>query len=56
MVADPADFLPPPLRIQEQPPAPLAGRMLRLLLAGIALCSVFGRLDIAGVADGKLVP
>jgi HlyD family secretion protein len=59
MHADPADFSPPLLRIQEQPPAPLAGWMLRLLLAllaGLVLWSVFGRLDIVAVADGKLVP
>jgi HlyD family secretion protein len=57
--ADPADFSPPLLRIQEQPPLPLAGWMLRLLLAllaGIVLWTVFGRLDIVAVADGKLVP
>ena len=57
--ADAADFAPPLLRIQEKPPAPLAGWMLRLLiglLAGIALWAVFGRLDIVAVADGKLVP
>ena len=57
--ADPADFSPPLLRIQEQPPAPLAGWMLRLLLAllaGIALWTVFGQLDIVAVTDGKLVP
>ena len=57
--ADPADFSPPLLRIQEKPPAPLAGWMLRLLvalLAGVALWTVFGRLDIVAVADGKLVP
>ena len=56
---DPADFSPPLLRIQEQPPAPLAGWMLRLLialLAGILLWSMFGRLDIVAVAEGKLVP
>jgi HlyD family secretion protein len=59
LVANPADFSPPLLRIQEQPPAPLAGWMLRLLLAllaGIALWSLLGRLDIVAVADGKLVP
>jgi HlyD family secretion protein len=59
MQADPADFSPPLLRIQEKPPAPLAGWMLRLLialLAGVALWAVFGRLDIVAVADGKLVP
>jgi HlyD family secretion protein len=57
--ADPIDFSPALLRIQEKPPAPLAGWMLRLLiglLAGVALWAVFGRLDIVAVADGKLVP
>ena len=57
--SDPEDFSPPLLRIQEKPPAPLAGWMLRLLiglLAGIALWTVLGRLDIVAVADGKLVP
>ena len=57
--ADAADFAPPLLRIQERPPAPLAGWMLRLvigLLAGVALWAVFGQLDIVAVADGKLVP
>ena len=59
MKANPADFDPPLLRIQDQPPAPLAGWMLRLLLAlltGLVLWSLFGRLDIVAVADGKLVP
>ena len=59
MSADPADFAPPLLRIQEKPPAPLAGWMLRLLialLAGLLLWAIFGRLDIVAVADGKLVP
>jgi hemolysin D len=53
------DFSPPLLRIQEKPPAPLAGWMLRLLvglLAGIVLWTVLGQLDIVAVADGKLVP
>src|SRR3954468_4741423 len=57
--ADPADFSPPLLRIQEKPAPPLAGWMLRLLvalLAGMLLWAVFGRLDIVAVADGKLVP
>mgnify|MGYP000252022914 CR=1 FL=1 len=57
--ADPADFDPPLLRIQDQPPPPLAGWMLRLLalmLAGLVLWSMLGRLDIVAVADGKLVP
>jgi HlyD family secretion protein len=59
MTADPADFAPALLRIQEKPPAPLAGWMLRLLvalLAGVLLWAVFGRLDIVAVAEGKLVP
>lgn len=57
--ADPADFAPPLLRLQEKPPAPLAGWMLRLLLgliAAIILWAIFGHLDIVAVADGKLVP
>lgn len=57
--ADPADFAPPLLRIQDKPPAPLAGWMLRLLLGllvGILLWTVLGRLDIVAVAEGKLVP
>ncbi len=57
--ADEADFSPPLLRIQEKPPPPLAGWMLRLLIGlaiGIALWAVLGRLDIVAVADGKLVP
>ena len=59
MHADPIDFSPALLRIQDKPPAPLAGWMLRLLiglLAGVALWAVFGQLDIVAVADGKLVP
>jgi hemolysin D len=57
--ADAADFAPPLLRIQDSPPPPLAGWMLRVLLAllvGAALWIVFGRLDIVAVAEGKLVP
>jgi len=57
--ASPADFSPPLLRIQQAPPAPLAGWMLRLLIALVAaliVWAVFGRLDIVAVADGKLVP
>jgi hemolysin D len=59
MSADPADFAPPLLRLQDKPPAPLAGWMLRLLIAlvaGVILWATFGRLDIVAVADGKLVP
>ncbi len=59
MSADPRDFAPPLLRLQEKPPAPLAGWTLRLLAALAAsmfLWAVFGRLDIVAVAEGKLVP
>jgi len=57
--ADPTDFSPALLRIQDKPPAPLAGWMLRLLvglLVGVLLWAVFGQLDIVAVAEGKLVP
>lgn len=36
MNADPADFSPPLLRIQEKPAPPLAGWMLRMLVALVA--------------------
>jgi HlyD family secretion protein len=58
-MSDPLDFSPALLRIQDQPPAPLAGWMLRLLialLAGLLLWAMFGELDIVAVAEGKLVP
>jgi HlyD family secretion protein len=59
MHADPADFSAPLLRIQDRPPAPLAGWMLWLLL-GLTTCvilwSALGPLDIVAVAEGKLVP
>ncbi len=54
-----ADFAPALLRIQQNPPAPLAGMLLRLLLGlciGVLLWSALGRLDIVAVADGRLVP
>ena len=57
--ADPADFAPLLSRIRDQPPAPLSGWMLRLLLAllfGMLLWATFGRLDIVAVAGGKIVP
>lgn len=59
LAADPAEFAPPLLRIQERPPAPLAGWMLRVLLALVScafLWALLGRLDIVAVAEGKLVP
>ena len=58
-MVDPADFAPPLLRIQDKPPAPLAGwmfGMLAALLACVLAWAVFGRLDVVAVADGKLVP
>ncbi|MGQ0546512.1 MAG: HlyD family type I secretion periplasmic adaptor subunit [Betaproteobacteria bacterium] len=58
-MAQSSDFAPALLRIQEKPPAPLAGWTLRILL-GLLIClflwAVLGRLDIVAVADGKLVP
>jgi HlyD family secretion protein len=57
--ADPAEFAPPLLRLQERPSAPLAGWTLRLLVALLAcafLWAFVGRLDIVAVAEGKLVP
>jgi hemolysin D len=58
-LADPADFAPALLRIRDQPPAPLAGWILRALVA-LAACAflwaAFGRLDVVAVAEGKLVP
>jgi len=53
------DFSPPLLRLQSAAPNPLGRKVLwalLLLLAGIALWSFFGRLDIVAVAEGKLVP
>ena len=59
MSANPVDFAPPLLRIQENPPAPLAGWYLRMLM-GLFVCLllwvILGRLDIVAVAEGKLVP
>jgi len=54
-----ADFAPALLRIRDEPPAPLAGWTLRVIVAFLA-CALawmaFGRLDIVAVAEGKLVP
>src|SRR4051794_40205472 len=58
-IVDPLDFAPALLRMQEQPPAPLAGWYLRLLLGlfvFVLLWAALGRLDIVAVAEGKLVP
>jgi len=57
--ANPIDFAPALLRIQDKPPVPLAGWYLRMLM-GLFVCLllwiILGRLDIVAVADGKLVP
>jgi len=57
--ADPLDFAPALLRLQDRPPSPLAGWCLRLLFALVVcllLWAAFGRLDIVAVAEGKIVP
>jgi hemolysin D len=53
------DFSPPLLRLQGEAPNPLGRKVLwalLLLLAGMAVWSIVGRLDIVAVAEGKLVP
>ncbi len=55
----PLDFSAPLLRIQNSPPPPFAGWLLKTLLIffGCLLAwAAFGRLDIVAVATGKLVP
>lgn len=57
--AQPSAFAPALLRLQGSPPNPLGRKVLRvllLLLAGLLLWSLLGRLDIVAVAEGKLVP
>jgi HlyD family secretion protein len=58
-LADPRDFRPAIVRLQETPPHPLGRRVLwttLAFLAALVLWSAFGRLDIVAVAEGKLVP
>lgn len=53
------DFSPPLLRLQDAPPNPLGRAVLMallVLLAGLLLWAIFGKLDIVAVAEGKLVP
>jgi HlyD family secretion protein len=53
------DFSPPLLRLQESMPNPLGRRVLwtlLVLLCGLVIWAVAGRLDIVAVAEGKLVP
>lgn len=57
--ADAYDFAPDIQRLQQQPPSPLPRAVLWCLLAllfGMLLWSIFGKLDIIAVAQGKLVP
>jgi membrane fusion protein, hemolysin D len=57
--ADPADFQPGLLQVQQRPPAPLGRAVLYAVLTLVAAAlawAVFARLDIVAVADGKLVP
>ncbi|MBI3140802.1 MAG: HlyD family type I secretion periplasmic adaptor subunit [Rhodocyclales bacterium] len=57
--ANPLDFFPPLIRLQESPPSPLGSRVLQVLLgllAALVLWSAVGQLDIVAVAEGKLVP
>jgi HlyD family secretion protein len=57
--ADPRDFQPALMRLQETPPNPLGRRVLWIALAFLAAILVWaslGKLDIVAVADGKLVP
>ena len=55
----PQDFSAPLLRIQNSPPPPLTGLLLKTLFiffGGLLLWATFGKLDIVAVATGKLVP
>lgn len=57
--ADPRDFQPALMRLQELPPSPLGRRVLwamLVFLVGLLVWSVFGQLDIVATAEGKLVP
>ncbi len=55
----PQDFAAPLLRIQNNPPSPFAGWLLKTLLiffACLLAWAAFSKLDIVAVAIGKLVP
>ena len=57
--ADPADFQPALLQVQNRPPAPLGRGVLYVLLGLLAAAlawAALARLDIVALADGKLVP
>ncbi|MDH5525087.1 MAG: HlyD family type I secretion periplasmic adaptor subunit [Desulfobulbaceae bacterium] len=56
---DPLEFAPPLLRLQDTPPNPLGRIILGTLLfflVCLLLWTLFGKLDIVAVANGKLVP
>ncbi len=56
---DPLEFSPPILRLRDEPPHPMANRVvgaLALLLAALLAWALVGKLDIVAVARGKLVP
>ncbi|HWA38951.1 MAG TPA: HlyD family type I secretion periplasmic adaptor subunit [Burkholderiales bacterium] len=58
-MADPGDFAPGILRVQERPPSPLGRKVLWTVLALFATMlawALVGRLDVVAVAEGKLVP
>jgi hemolysin D len=53
------DFLPPALEVVEKPANPVAGWFLRLIILIVftaLIWSVFGKVDIVSVADGKIIP
>lgn len=57
--ADPVDFIPALLSLQDKPSHPLGQRMLWILFGFIVLVilwAALGRLDIVAVAEGKLIP
>lgn len=57
--ADPLEFSPALLRLQEAPPNPLGRKVLwtlLVLLAALLLWALIGKLDIVAVAEGKLIP
>jgi hemolysin D len=58
-LADPRDFAPGILRVQDRPPSPLGRKVLWTVLGlfGATLAwALVGRLDVVAVAEGKLVP
>ncbi len=57
--ANPLDFSPPLLRLQDSPPNPLGHKVLwalLILLLALLRWAILGRLDIVAVAEGKLIP